>query len=365
MATESPMENMVNFTFLKPFFEGKKVFLTGHTGFKGTWMLQILSMMGARVKGYALAPEHDEDLYHLVQGDTLCEQSVIGDIRNQEQLSEALLDFRPDYIIHMAAQPLVLRGYQDPLYTFEVNTQGTAHVLDALRRLPQDCVSIIVTTDKVYENNDSGASFVESDKLGGYDPYSASKAACEIIISSYRSSYFSTSIPYTKPVVSVRAGNVIGGGDFADHRIVPDIIRAIQNDQVLVLRNPDAIRPWQHVLEPLGIYLLLAARSKQEALRFSKAFNIGPESDDVLTVEELTRLAIEMAGKGTYTIERSETQQHEAAILKLSINKLKHELQWKPKFNAKEAVKETLAWYLSEEEASLKCQKQIQDYFTK
>ncbi|MEN9339032.1 MAG: hypothetical protein RIQ62_344 [Bacteroidota bacterium] len=356
---------MVTLEHLRPYFSGKKVFLTGHTGFKGSWLLQILHLLGAKVKGYSLAPEKATDLYCLIEGDSLCTESVIHDLRDADFLKESLLNFEPDFVFHLAAQPLVLKGYDEPLYTFEVNGQGTANVLDALRDLKKSCVAVMITTDKVYENLDDHRLFQEDDKLGGYDPYSASKAVAEIIISSYRSSFFHpTKInQHQKSIASVRAGNVIGGGDFADNRIVPDIIKALQANESITLRNPHAIRPWQHVLEPLGAYLLLASRMVDAPEKFNTAYNLGPEKTDVLTVEELAKVAIARAGSGSLQVVDNANKPHEAATLMLDISKAKNELQWQPLFSAKEAIEKTVDWYLSEEQAVVKCLQQIQDYF--
>lgn len=356
---------MVSFQYLREHFEGKKVFLTGHTGFKGTWMLQVLARLGAIVKGYALNPAHSFDLYHLINGDELCQDSIIHDIRDAQKVKDEILVFQPDFIFHLAAQPLVLQGYQEPLYTFEVNTQGTANLLDAVRFLEKDCVVVVITTDKVYENNDSGKSFKEEDKLGGFDPYSASKAACEIIISSYRSSYFSKKAEgeWVKPLASVRAGNVIGGGDFAENRIIPDIINSIRLNKIIELRNPHAIRPWQHVLEPIGAYLTLACNMVNDPFKYDKAYNIGPKVGDNLTVEELTQLAIEIAGKGSYTVIENKEKPHEAATLLLDIDRIKNLLQWEPKYDSHTAILKTVQWYLDTSHADLKCQSQINEYF--
>jgi len=356
---------MVTLHYLRPYFKDKKVFLTGHTGFKGSWMLQILAFLGAEVKGFSLAPENEGDLYNLVDGDALCKSSVIHDIRDAETLRQELVRFEPDFVFHLAAQPLVLKGYEEPLYTFEVNGQGTANVLDALKYLDKKCVAIFITTDKVYENHDDNSFFKESDKLGGYDPYSASKAVAEIIISSYRSSFFNEANigEHKKSVASVRAGNVIGGGDFADNRIVPDIIRSIKRNDKVFLRNPHATRPWQHVLEPIGAYLLLATKMVDENARFNTSYNLGPAKDDVLTVEELTKIAIAKAGRGSYQVESNANQRHEAATLMLDIEKAARELGWIPKYDAKTAIEKTVDWYLDEETADIKCLRQINEYF--
>lgn len=365
MGNQSTLEKMVNIKYLKPYFEGKKVFLTGHTGFKGSWLLQILSLLGAEVKGYSLAPEKEDDLYYRIDGDSLCFNSVIHDIRDAETLRMELIRFEPDFVFHLAAQPLVLKGYEEPLYTFEVNGQGTGNVLEALRHLEKKCIAIMITTDKVYENIDDSRLFREEDKLGGYDPYSASKAVAEIIISSFRSSFFHNDKIEThkKSIASVRAGNVIGGGDFADNRIIPDIIRSLQQNLTVTLRNPKAIRPWQHVLEPLGAYLLLATKMVDHPSNFNTAYNLGPAKDDVLTVEELTRIAIAKACKGAIEIIDDSNKPHEAATLMLDIDKAKKELGWTPKFDSKTAIEKTVEWYLDEQAADIKCLQQINAYF--
>ncbi len=235
-------------------FKNKKVFLTGHTGFKGAWMCVWLTMLGAKVKGYALKPEK-QSLYGLIKSKIKIE-SVIADIRDQNRLRNELLAFDPDFVFHFAAQALVRRSYKFPVETFETNVTGTVNVLDALRYLKKKCVCVIVTTDKVYENIEADYAYKESDKLGGYDPYSASKAAAEIAVNSYRLSFFNPEDfkKHKKSVATARAGNVIGGGDFAEDRIMPDIFRALSSEKPVVLRNPNAVRPWQHVLEPLHGY---------------------------------------------------------------------------------------------------------------
>jgi CDP-glucose 4,6-dehydratase len=357
---------MVTIAHLNRYFKGKKVFLTGHTGFKGAWMLQILGILGAEIKGFALAPEKDGDLYNLINGDALCQTSILHDIRDAEAVRRELVRFEPDFVFHFAAQPLVIKGYEEPLYTFEVNGQGTANVLDALKFLTKRCVAVMITTDKVYENLDDNTLFKETDKLGGYDPYSASKAVAEIIISSYRSSFFNPANidVHQTSIASVRAGNVIGGGDFADNRIVPDIIRAIKKNDHVTLRNPHATRPWQHVLEPLGAYLLLASKMVDDPTRYNTSYNLGPTKMDVLTVEELTQIAIAKAGKGSYQIEDNPTKVHEASTLMLDIDKAKRELDWSPKLDSKTAIEKTVEWYIDDHtDAATKCQQQISAYF--
>jgi CDP-glucose 4,6-dehydratase len=354
---------MVTLAYLRDYYNGKKVFLTGHTGFKGSWLLQILALCGAQVKGYSLAPA-GISLYHQIDGDTLNE-SIIADIRDAKKLKQEILDFAPDYIFHLAAQPLVLEAYENPLYTFEVNTQGTANIMEAIRHLPKACVCIMITTDKVYENNDGNSQFVETDKLGGYDPYSASKAACEIVISSYRNSFFNNNNfdAHKKSIAAMRAGNVIGGGDYAPNRIIPDIINAIQANEKIVLRNPHATRPWQHVLEPLSVYLLLGTKMSDNPTKYNTAYNIGPEKEDEWSVEALTKIAIATAGEGAYTNAADANKPHEAATLQLNNTKVKQELQWQPVYNATQAITKTVEWYLNTDTADVKCLQQINDYF--
>ncbi len=327
-------------------FKNKKVFLTGHTGFKGTWMTIWLELLGAKVKGYALKPEMPS-LFNYVKGNLKVE-SVISDIRNKKKLEEELLAFQPDFIFHLAAQPLVRESYKIPVETFEVNVIGTANLLDAVRSLKKECAVVIVTTDKVYENLEKDYAYKEADKLGGYDPYSASKAAAEIITESYRLSFFNPKESRTygkKSIATARAGNVIGGGDYAADRIVPDIFRALSKSQIINVRNPNAVRPWQHVLEPLSGYLTLAAAMKKDPQKFASAYNFGPKLKDVRTVEELVQHATKSWGKGNYMIENQENAPHEAGTLKLSIKKAKKELHWKPKWNSDVAIEKTIGWY--------------------
>ena len=324
-------------------FKGKKVFLTGHTGFKGSWMLAWLHQLGADIKGYSLAPENDNDLFNLINGSKLC-NSVIADIRDKEKLTKEILSFKPDYIFHLAAQPLVRRSYEQPLYTFEVNITGTANLLDALRQLKNNCAVVVITTDKVYENIEQHYAYKEEDKLGGHDPYSASKAAAEIVVNSYRDSYFNNSKDPVIGLASARAGNVIGGGDRAKDRIIPDIVRGLESSQSILVRNPSSIRPWQHVLEPLGAYLLIAHLLKQNSA-FAQAWNIGPETQDVLTVKQVVENAIDVYGKGEYHTPEPGDQPHEANLLQLDITKAKEQLSWKPLLNSLQAIEWTMNWY--------------------
>ena len=325
-------------------YRGKKVFLSGHTGFKGSWMLSWLHLLGAEVKGYALTPEQPDDLFNLIKGNELCD-SVIANIGDKEKLTKAIVSFKPDFIFHFAAQPLVRRSYAQPLYTFEVNVIGTANLLEAVRQLGNNCSVVIITTDKVYENIEQHYAYRENDKLGGYDPYSASKAAAEIVINSYRDSFFKHAKPLTIGLASARAGNVIGGGDRSKDRIIPDIIRGIENNESILVRNPGAVRPWQHVLEPLSGYLLLASKLSQDPYAFSEAWNIGPEKEDILTVKQVVEKAIATYGKGEYHSTPLVNQPHEATLLQLDISKAKKKLGWAPLLNSESAIEWTMQWY--------------------
>ena len=341
------MENMVGkYHFLESAFQGKKVFLTGHTGFKGSWMLKVLSMLGAEVMGYSLDPENNFDLYHLLEGDTL-NTSVIADIRDRETLSTSIGSFQPDFIFHLAAQPLVRLSYEIPSETFEVNAIGTANVLDGARKLNKPCQVILITTDKVYHNAEWIYSYRETDRLGGYDPYSASKACAELIIDSYRNSYFNvkTYNTHLKSVAAVRAGNVIGGGDWAKDRLIPDIARALSKNQPVIIRNPGSVRPWQHVLEPILGYLLLGSKMVYEPVRFSDSFNFGPDFNDALPVKNMVEQSLKSWGTGSFEVIKTEGQLHEAGLLKLDISKATNYLGWTPTFNASAAIDKTISWY--------------------
>lgn len=360
------MEKVVTAQYLHSVFKDKRVFVTGHTGFKGAWLIQILHWLGADVKGYALAPEKDKDLYNLIDGDKFCYNSIIGDLRDLHTLQGELVRFEPDFVFHLAAQSLVRRSYDIPAETFMVNAQGTVHVLEAIRSLPKPCVGLMITTDKVYENPERGTPFKEDDKLGGYDPYSASKAAAEIVVSSYQRSFFNAEHYDThhKAIASVRAGNVIGGGDFSDDRIIPDIVRALEFGETVSLRNPDSVRPWQHVLEPLGAYLMLAAKMSERPVQFSTAFNFGPDENDTVTVEDLTKIFLQRFGMGGYKIIPHEKPLHEAKLLLLDSNRALNMMGWKPLLNATQAIQLTADWYANkEQDAHTKCMQDIQNYF--
>lgn len=332
--------------FLLDSFKGKRVFLTGHTGFKGAWMVVLLDMLGARTTGYALPPETNPSGYERMRCATLCE-SITGDLRDRETLTRAIRDAKPDYVIHMAAQSLVRRSYRDPIDTFESNVSGTVNVLDALRHYDGACAATIITTDKVYAENHTGAPYTESDKLGGYDPYSSSKACCEIVAECYRLSFFHPDklAAHRKSIATARAGNVIGGGDWCEDRLVPDVVRAMAAGESVRVRNPRAVRPWQHVLEPLTGYLLLAANQARDPKRFSEGFNFGPEASDTLEVEDVVKLALKAWGSGSYHCDVDPNAPHEAALLRLDSTKSRTKLNWRPRFDARTAITRTVEWY--------------------
>lgn len=334
------------FEELKLAYQGKKVFLTGHTGFKGSWLLKLLTMLGAEVKGYSLAPNTEEDLFYLINGKGIC-HSIIGDLRDQDGLVDELVTFEPDFVFHLAAQSLVRLSYEIPSETFEVNAIGTAHILNGVKKLQKPCCVVLITTDKVYHNNEWVYPYRETDRLGGYDPYSASKACAELIISSYRNSFFNTKnyAVHQKAVSVARAGNVIGGGDWAKDRLIPDIVKSLRAGEEIIIRNPHAVRPWQHVLEPLTGYLLLGMRMFAKPGKYVDAYNFGPDSSDALPVVQMVDLALEAWGKGSYQVKQDPQQPHEAGMLKLDINKAISELGWEPKMNAIEAVSYTINWY--------------------
>jgi CDP-glucose 4,6-dehydratase len=336
----------MNYSHLESYYKGKKVFLTGHTGFKGSWMLYWLANLGAIVRGYSLAPEEELCHFNIINGSKICE-SIIADILIKEKLEKEILEFQPDYIFHLAAQPLVRLSYENPSDTFSINAIGTSYLLDAVRKLNNSCSIILITTDKVYENKEWHYPYRETDRIGGYDPYSASKACAELIISSYRNSFFNVGMyeKHKKSIASARAGNVIGGGDWAKDRIIPDIVRALNKNEPVVIRNPNSVRPWQHVLESIGGYLHLGTKLVDDPIRFSDCWNFGPFSEDNLKVRELVEKSIDIWGSGSFDTPNFLEQPHEANLLKLDISKTINELSWQPQLNSNGAIDMTLIWY--------------------
>ncbi|PVD53475.1 CDP-glucose 4,6-dehydratase [Terrimonas sp.] len=340
------MEKMVSKQSLAHFYNNKKVFVTGHTGFKGSWLLLLLKELGATVKGYALQPEYEPSLFSIINAGSLSE-SVIADIRDMNHLKKEIAIFQPDYVFHLAAQPLVRRSYNIPAETFEVNVAGTANLLESISALSNKCTIVVITTDKVYENKEQHILYKEDDALGGYDPYSASKACTELVVSSFRNSFFNITQfdKHQKALASARAGNVIGGGDWSTDRIIPDIIRSLQAKQNIIVRNPSSVRPWQHVLEPLTGYLLLGGLLNQHHEKYSTAFNFGPLPGDHLAVKDLVKKAIESWGSGNWTDASNPGQPHEAGLLQLDITKAQQELKWIPKLDAASSINWAIDWY--------------------
>lgn len=339
------MESVVNDNSLL-YYKGKKIFVTGHTGFKGAWLITWLHLLGASIKGFSLAPEEDKGIFTSI-APAIDFENITADIRDKKRLQTEIHNFEPDFIFHLAAQALVRKSYEIPSETFEVNAIGTANVLEAVKELPNKCTVIIITTDKVYQNKEIDYHYKETDQLGGYDPYSASKAAAEMVVSCFRNSFFNphTYSIHQKGIASVRAGNVIGGGDFNKDRIIPDIIRSLTENEPVSVRSPAAVRPWQHVLEPLNGYLLLGIRLHENANEFSGAYNFGPLPNDHLPVKDLVNTAIKCWGSGSWIDTSTATQLHEANLLQLDITKAETELNWYPKLTSTQAIEWTIDWY--------------------
>lgn len=322
------------------FWRGKKVLITGHTGFKGSWLSLWLNRLGADLTGISLAPPAGPNLYSLANVQSVC-LSHYCDIRSQEQISTIIHKARPEVVFHLAAQPLVRYSYRHPLETFSTNVQGTAIVLDALRQLDSIRTIVVVTTDKIYRNLEQIYPFRETDPLGGHDPYSASKAAAEIVVASYKEAFFAAR---NIGIASARAGNVIGGGDWSEDRLVPDAVKAWSRGEVLRIRHPLAVRPWQHVLEPLAGYLRLAEHLwRQPAI--SGAYNFGPETHEVATVKQVVELAREAFGEGQVEWEIDNAGLHEASRLSLEVSKVRDVLKLNPCWTLAEAVGRTMVWY--------------------
>lgn len=340
---EGTMEKMV----VDPsFWRGKKVFVTGHSGFKGGWLSLWLQSMGAKVFGYSLAPETSPNFFDAVH---LSKEmsSQFGDIRDFAALEKSLLEAEPDILFHLAAQPLVRASYQDPIGTYSTNVMGTAHVLQIARRLKSLRSVVVITTDKVYENLEKVYAYKEEDRLGGYDPYSNSKACAELVAAAFRNSFFNVK-DYDKhkmSIVCARAGNVIGGGDWSKDRLIPDVIRAVSAGSFLEIRNPKAVRPWQHVVEPVRGYLLLAQAGFLKGRDFSKAFNIGPDLDDCVSVERILEL-MQKSWEGQIDVRFSKDEQpHEAQLLMLDHHLMTQETGWQPQMKIEKAIQQTAAWY--------------------
>ena len=325
---------------------GKRILITGDTGFKGSWLALWLTELQAEVAGFALPPDSaDAHFVQLGLADAIDHRD--GDIRDPDALHKVFAEIEPEVVFHLAAQSLVRRSYDEPNLTFDTNVGGSANVLEAIRQCPSVKAAVYITSDKCYENKEWTWGYREDDRLGGNDPYSASKAAAELVFQSYVFSYFNDRPDFG--IASARAGNVIGGGDWAADRIVPDCIRALMVDAPIVIRSPQATRPWQHVLEPLSGYLTLAERLLREPKRFGGAWNFGPLLDTVCTVKDLSQRIIGHWGNGTLQVRQSPNMPHEAQLLHLSIDKAQVELRWRPTWNLDQTVCETTGWYIKTE----------------
>lgn len=327
-------------------WSGRRVLVTGHTGFKGSWLSLWLQKLGSNLCGIALEPPTKVNLFH----DAKVERgmrSAIGDIRNISLLKETFADHRPEIVFHLAAQPLVRSSYEDPLGTYSTNVMGTANVLEAARNTDSVRAVVVITTDKCYENREWDWPYRETDRLGGYDPYSNSKACAELVVSAYRNSFFNPR-QYERhgvAIASVRAGNVIGGGDWAEDRLVPDIIRAFMDERPVRIRNPRSIRPWQHVLDPLQGYLTVAESLCEDGAASGEAWNFGPDQSDAQPVEWIVRKLTELWGMGAQWKQEEGVQPHEAQNLKLDWSKAAARLGWRPELRLKDALAMTVAWY--------------------
>lgn len=345
-------------------YRGKKVFVTGHTGFKGTWFTFLLKELGAEVMGFALPPESEPNHFDLLNMKNKITH-VVGDIRDRDALMKAMKSFQPEYVFHLAAQALVKKSYNDPAGTFETNVMGSVNVLDAVRECASVKSLVYITSDKCYENVEWVWGYRENDRLGGHDPYSASKAAAEIVFSAYSRSFLDARSDLG--AATTRAGNVIGGGDWALDRIIPDCIRAIESNKPIQLRNPKATRPWQHVLEPISGYLLLGALLRAEPKKYAGSWNFGPPSSEVRTVHEVAATMVKHLGKGSVEVVGNQNQPHEAQLLQLSCDKAHQYLHWYPRWNVAKTLEATASWYKKAlfEKSNVEevTRTQLQDYF--
>ena len=344
------------------FWKGKKVYLTGHTGFKGSWLSLWLQNMGALVKGYSLEANTEPALFKIAKVAQEME-SEIGDIRDLEQLTKSMVSFKPDILIHMAAQPLVRLSYKEPIVTYTTNVIGTVNVLEAARKCTNLKAIVSVTTDKCYENKERERGYRENEPMGGHDPYSSSKGCAELVTSAYRRSFFSSE--NTASLASARAGNVIGGGDWAEDRLIPDILRAFEKSEPVIIRNPLSTRPWQHVLEPLSGYLVLAQELFLNGDKFAEGWNFGPKDEDCKPVSWiLDQMVTSWGNNASWTIDKNNNP-HEAGFLKLDCSKASNRLKWNPKWNLQETLEMIVNWhqnYLYDINMNKECLKEINKY---
>jgi CDP-glucose 4,6-dehydratase len=327
-------------------WQGRRVFITGHTGFKGSWLSLWLARRGAKIRGYALDPAVEPNLFTAAAVSDVLDD-LRGDIRDYAKLEGSIIEFAPEVIFHLAAQPLVRRSYEDPLGTYATNIMGTAHVLEAVRKTPSVRAVVCITTDKCYLNQEWVWPYRETDPLGGHDPYASSKACAEIVSAAFRSSYFPVDRlqEHHVALATARAGNVIGGGDWSEDRLIPDLIRGFQTNQPVLIRHPKAIRPWQHVLEPLYGYIMLAEQLLAERAQFASAFNFGPADEDAWPVERIATTIADMWGEGASWLRDSTPSVHEAHFLRLDSSKARAELGWRPRLKIEAGLEWTMAWY--------------------
>ena len=329
------------------FFAGKRVLVTGHTGFKGSWLSIWLHELGAEVIGVGLDPYSDKDNFVLSGIGEKIVADLRADIRDAKAMGEIFRTYQPEIVFHLAAQPLVRYSYDEPVMTWETNVMGTIHVMEAFRRCPSAKVAVMITTDKCYENREQHHAYTEDEPMGGYDPYSSSKGADEIAISSWRRSFMNPAEyeKHGKAIASVRAGNVIGGGDWAKDRIIPDCIRAIEAGEPIKIRNRHAVRPWQHVLEPLRGYMKLAKKMWEEPTQYCEGWNFGPEMDAVVPVWDVATMLVDAYGRGALLDQTDPNAVHEANLLMLDITKVSLRLGWTPKMTTEECIALTADWY--------------------
>jgi len=344
-------------------FRNQNVLITGHTGFKGAWLSQWLLRLGANLFGCSLEPPTSSSLYDQLQLRTKM-KSAHADVRDANVLRREVVSFRPRFIFHLAAQSLVRRSYREPVDTFATNVMGTVNLLESIRELQDPCAVVIVTTDKCYLNREWNRGYREDDTLGGADPYSASKAMAELAVESYRRSWFPA---HESPVrlASARAGNVIGGGDWAEDRIIPDCIRALQKEQPIIIRNPQATRPWQHVLEPLSGYIMLGSEMLKGNRSVSGSWNFGPREDEVRSVNDVTQAVITHWGSGVVHLDNNVNHPHEATLLQLDCSKARTQLGWSPQWNFAATMEKTVSWYRavhSGAKASSITRQQLEEY---
>jgi CDP-glucose 4,6-dehydratase len=340
------MDKVVKEQLFNDFYRGRKVFITGHTGFKGSWLSILLNWLGADVHGYALNPHTNPSLYEIAKVDKIV-SSTIGDIRDFDFLAKKLNEINPEIIIHMAAQPIVRESYKNPRETYEINVMGTVNLLDAARQIKSVKAILNITTDKCYENKEWLWGYRENEPIGGYDPYSNSKGCSELVTASFRNSYFNSKEYKSHGVAlaSARAGNVIGGGDWASERLIPDFIRSITLGEKVIIRNPYAIRPWQHVLEPLSGYLTLCEKLYSGGSFFAEGWNFGPNDEDAKNVEWITNKICQLWGQdAAYDLDKK-PQPHEAGYLKLDCSKAKALLAWHPQWNIDKSLKMIVDWH--------------------